>query len=117
MRNEFSVVPSEASERLFTLNIGNQSVEGTIYKQAYYNGSDSTVSILEEDFNLNVKVGFTSPSQEVTVAPSTNGATVTINGSTNDIGSDKFSLKSLWGKTSVMWGKYLQLNYTISQQQ
>ena len=100
-----------------SFTIGNQSVEGTIYKQAYYNGSDSTVSILEEDFNLNVKVGFTSPSQEVTVAPSTNGATVTINGSTNDIGSDKFSLKSLWGKTSVMWGKYLQLNYTISQQQ
>lgn len=104
-----------------SFTIGNQSVEGTIYKEVYYNGLDSTVSILEEDFNLNVKVEFTSPTDTVTVAPSTNGATVTIDGSLSSVKSQNFSLKeskeleSLWGKTSVMWGDHLRLNYTISQ--
>ena len=97
-----------------SFTIGNQSVEGTIYKEAYYDGSAST-RLLDEDFN--VKVGFTSPTGTVTVAPSTNGATVSINnGSQSPVESQNFSLKeSLWGKTSVMWGKYLQLTYSISQ--
>lgn len=99
-----------------SFTIGNQSVEGTIYKQAYYS-TELTEKLKEKDFN--VKVEFTSPTDTVTVAPSTNGATVSINnGSPSSVKSQNFSLKeSLWGKTSVMWGDHLQLTYTISQQQ
>ena len=98
-----------------SFTIGNQSVEGTIYKEAYYS-TEPTEKLKEKDFN--VKVEFTSPTDTVTVAPSTNGATVSINnGSPSPVESQNFSLKeSLWGKTSVMWGKYLQLTYSISQQ-
>lgn len=97
-----------------SFTIGNQSVEGTIYKEAYYS-TEPTEKLKEKDFN--VKVEFTSPTDTVTVAPSTNGATVSINnGSPSPVESQNFSLKeSLWGKTSVMWGKYLQLTYSISQ--
>lgn len=97
-----------------SFTIGNQSVEGTIYKEAYYS-TEPTEKLKEKDFN--VKVEFTSPTDTVTVAPSTNGATVSINnGSPSSVESQNFSLKeSLWGKTSVMWGKYLQLTYSISQ--
>lgn len=94
-----------------SFTVGNQSVAGTIYKEANY-GSESTEKL--KDFNVSVE--FTSPTDTVTVAPSTNGATVTINGSQSSVSSQQFSLKdSLWGKTSVMWGTYLQLTYSISQ--
>lgn len=95
-----------------SFTVGNQSVAGTIYKEAYY-GTEPTEKL--KDFN--VKVEFTSPTDPVKVAPSANGATVSINnGSPSSVSSQQFSLKdSLWGKTSVMWGTYFRLNYTISQ--
>ena len=103
---------ANATINIYTsFTVGNQSVAGTIYKKANY-GSESTEKL--KDFNVSVE--FTSPTDTVTVAPSTNGATVTINGSQSSVSSQQFSLKdSLWGKTSVMWGTYLQLTYSISQ--
>lgn len=103
---------ANATINIYTsFTVGNQSVAGTIYKQANYS-SESTEKL--KDFNVSVE--FTSPTDTVTVAPSTNGATVTINGSQSSVSSQQFSLKdSLWGKTSVMWGTYLQLTYTINQ--
>ena len=94
-----------------TINISGFSVGGTpvgnISELA--EASSSSTKRLKE-FTVSVK--FTSPSQKVTVA---NDATVTIYGTPNSVPSKEFSLESLWGKTSVMWGTYLQLTYSISQ--
>ncbi len=95
-----------------TINISGFSVGGTpvgnISELA--EASSSSTKRLKE-FTVSVK--FTSPSQKVTVA---NDATVTIYGTPSSVSSKEFSLESLWGNTSVMWGEYLRLNYTISQQ-
>lgn len=103
---------SAANNATATINILGFSVGGTpvgnISELA--EASSSSTKRLKE-FTVSVK--FTSPSQKVTVA---NNATVTIYGTPNSVESQNFSLESLWGKTSVMWGEYLQLTYSISPQ-
>ena len=115
---------SAANNATATINIpgfsvGGQSVKCNISEEFNY-GTKPTANLT----TFSKSVEFTSPTQEVTVAPSsTNGVTVSINnGSPSPVESQNFSLKkskeeleSLWGKTSVMWGKYLQLTYSISQ--
>ena len=96
-----------------TINISGFSVGGTPVgniSELAEASSSSTKRL--KDFT--VRVGFTSPTDTVTVA---NDATVTIYGTPSSVPSKEFSLESLWGKTSVMWGTYFRLNYTISQQQ
>lgn len=104
---------SAANNATATINIPGFSVGGTPVDNIseLAEASSSSTKRLKE-FTVSVK--FTSPSQKVTVA---NDATVTIYGTPNSVKSQNFSLgESLWGNTSVMWGEYLRLNYTISPQ-
>lgn len=103
---------SAANNANATINIPGFSVGGTPVgniSELAEASSSSTKRL--KGFDVSVK--FTSPADTVAVA---NDATVTIYGTPNSVKSQNFSLESLWGKTSVMWGEYLQLNYTISPQ-
>lgn len=91
---------------IYGFTIGGSTVGDTIYQSAAYGGTE-----IESLKSFNVGV----TTMPVTVAPTSNGASVTVDGQRNELAAQTYELSELWNKSSVMWGTYLRLNYTISQ--
>lgn len=94
-----------ANINIYSLTIGGTTVATTISKTANY-GTSPTEML--QSFNVKVT------SIPVTVKAA-GGSTAVIDSVRNEIGEQTYTLSELWGKSSVIWGTYFRLNYTISQ--
>ena len=103
-----------------TLSIGGKAISkpsGTsLVVHKVLNKTDNITTLIEKERLENYSFELKKTTAGIPITPN-NRASISIPGTPMPvtITSETFTVSDLYGKTSVMWGEYLRLNYTITQ--
>lgn len=105
-----------------TLSIGGKAISkpsgttSSLVVDKVLNKTDNITTLIEKERLENYSFELKKTTAGISITPN-NRASISIPGTSMPvtITSETFTVSDLYGKTSVMWGEYLRLNYTITQ--